>query len=179
MTLINEAQERDWYKLIPQYHSLRMNYSIFIMEMKETMSMEENGQPGAALAAPPLLSSQSLDLFRVFTVPMPPPREIPRGYIVSFRLRRFHRGKDCSNWTHEGGRWAPPCGPATWPHGGSSFLPRGVSRWLLLAVFYFLKKMMWQKDWVRVTSERSLKLTYMQKQENLLYRVKTKINGII
>jgi hypothetical protein len=123
-----------------KYHSLRMNYSIFIMEMKETISMEANGQPGAALAAPPLLSSQSLDPFRVFTVPKPPPRKIPKGHIVSFRLRRFHRGKDCSNWTHEGGRWAPPCGPATWPRGGSSFLPRGVSRWLLLTVICFLKK---------------------------------------
>jgi hypothetical protein len=34
-----------------------MNYSLFIMMVKEMVSMEANGQPGAAPAAPPLLSS--------------------------------------------------------------------------------------------------------------------------
>jgi hypothetical protein len=34
-----------------------MNYSLFIMVLKEMVSMEVKGQPGAAPAASPLLSS--------------------------------------------------------------------------------------------------------------------------
>jgi hypothetical protein len=45
-----------------------MNYSLFIMKTKEMVSMEEKGQPGAVPASPPLLSSQFVDLFRVFFV---------------------------------------------------------------------------------------------------------------
>jgi hypothetical protein len=40
-----------------------MNYSLFIMVTKEMVSMEVKGQQGMALAASPLLSSQSLDPF--------------------------------------------------------------------------------------------------------------------
>jgi hypothetical protein len=36
-----------------------MKYSIFIMVMKEMVLMEAKGQPGAALVASPLLSSES------------------------------------------------------------------------------------------------------------------------
>jgi hypothetical protein len=43
-------------------HDHEMNYSVFIMVLKEMMSMESKGQPGAASAASPLLSSQSSDL---------------------------------------------------------------------------------------------------------------------
>jgi hypothetical protein len=53
-----------------------MNYSRFIMMMKEMMSMEVKGQSGAALAAYPLLSSQSLDLYYVFSIPSPPHRKV-------------------------------------------------------------------------------------------------------
>jgi hypothetical protein len=60
-----------------------MNYSLFIMETKEMMPMEAKVQPVAALAASPLLSSQSADPFRVFSVSMPPPHEITRGWIYS------------------------------------------------------------------------------------------------
>jgi hypothetical protein len=73
--------------------------------------MEANGRPGAALAAPPLLSLQPLDQFCVFTVPKPTPHEIPRGYIVSFRLRLFQRRR-LQQLDPRGGRWAPACGPA-------------------------------------------------------------------
>jgi hypothetical protein len=37
-----------------------------------------------------------------------------------------------------------------------------------------LEKMMWQKEWVRLTSGRSLKVKNMQKQANMLHSVKTK-----
>jgi hypothetical protein len=38
----------------------------------------------------------------------------------------------------------------------------------------FPEKMMWQNDWARLTSGRSLKMKNMQKQENLLRSAKTK-----
>jgi hypothetical protein len=41
-------------------HVQGVNYSLFIMLLKEMVSMESNGQPGAALAVT-LLSSQSSD----------------------------------------------------------------------------------------------------------------------
>jgi hypothetical protein len=50
-----------------------MNYSLFIMLLKEMVSMELKRQPGVAS---PLLSSQSLDMFRIFCVSPPPRREI-------------------------------------------------------------------------------------------------------
>jgi hypothetical protein len=53
-----------------------MDYSHFIMVMKDMMSMEAKGQPGAALAAYPLLSLQSLDLYYVFSISPPPHRKI-------------------------------------------------------------------------------------------------------
>jgi hypothetical protein len=37
----------------------------------------------------------------------------------------------------------------------------------------FPEKMTWQRFWVHLTSDRSLKLKNMQKQENLLRSVKT------
>jgi hypothetical protein len=64
-----------------------MNYSLFIMETEEMMSMEAKGQLGVAPAVSPLLSLQSSDLFRLFYASTLPPHKIARGgiYIVSFR----------------------------------------------------------------------------------------------
>jgi hypothetical protein len=53
-----------------------VNYSLFIMLMKEMVSMESKGKPGAAPAASPLLSSQSSEQFCVFYVSLPPPHII-------------------------------------------------------------------------------------------------------
>jgi hypothetical protein len=53
-----------------------VNYSLFIMLMKEIVSMESKGKSGAAPAASPLLSSQSSDQFCVFYVSPPPLHEI-------------------------------------------------------------------------------------------------------
>jgi hypothetical protein len=88
VTLINEARERVSYKLLPQSHSPGVNYSIFIMLLKEMVSMESKEQQGVAIAMSPLLSLQSADLFGVFRVSPLPHREIARGvlYIVGFRL---------------------------------------------------------------------------------------------
>jgi hypothetical protein len=60
-----------------------MKYSLFIVVMKETMSMEAKGQMGAAPAASPLLSSQYSDLYYILFVSMSPCREIARRtYLV-------------------------------------------------------------------------------------------------
>jgi hypothetical protein len=47
-------------------HSPGVNCSLFIMLLKEMVSMELKGQPKVASAASPLLSSQSSDQFPVF-----------------------------------------------------------------------------------------------------------------
>jgi hypothetical protein len=60
-----------------------MNYSIFIMDMKEMMPMEAKVQLVAAPATSPLLSSQSTDPFCVFFVSMPPSHKITKGGIYS------------------------------------------------------------------------------------------------
>jgi hypothetical protein len=137
VTLISEAQERDWYKLLPQPHSTGINYSLFIMVMNEMMLMDANGQLGAVPTASPLLSLLSSNLYCVFFVSPLPRHEIARGiYIVGFRQRNLE--KDPWEW-----KWAPPRGHHLGPCGPTSFLPRGAPRWLLcLTIFVSLKKMM-------------------------------------
>jgi hypothetical protein len=49
-----------------------MNYSLFIMETKEMISMEAKRQPGAAPVASHLISSQSADPYCVFSIFTPP-----------------------------------------------------------------------------------------------------------
>jgi hypothetical protein len=73
-----------------------MNYSLFNIVTKVVVSMEVKGQPGIALAASPLLSSQSSDLFHVFHVSTPPSHEIACWviYIVDFSSRRICGGKE-------------------------------------------------------------------------------------
>jgi hypothetical protein len=72
VTLIIEAQGRVSYKLLPQSHSLGMNYSLFIMMLNEMVPMEAKGQPGADSAVSPLLSLQFADPYCVFHVsPLP------------------------------------------------------------------------------------------------------------
>jgi hypothetical protein len=68
----------------------------------EMVSIESNGQLGAALAAAPLLFSQAVDPYCVFCISPPPHPGIIRGvhYIV-VKLRHFGRGEVCSIWTHE------------------------------------------------------------------------------
>jgi hypothetical protein len=59
-----------------------VNYSLFILVLKEMVSMESIGQLGAALAVSPLISLQFADLFHVFHVSLLPHREVAgRGYI--------------------------------------------------------------------------------------------------
>jgi hypothetical protein len=72
--------------------------------------MESEGQPGVALPASPLLSSQSPDQFHVLCVSSPPHREITRGvlYIVGFRSRQIHGVQDCK------GCMRGKVGPTTW-----------------------------------------------------------------
>jgi hypothetical protein len=69
------------------------------------------------------------------------------------------------------------------PHHACQFLGRVVDPLFHLVVFpidFFFscdsisQKIMWQKDWVRLKSRRSLKVKNMQKQGNLLQSVKTK-----
>jgi hypothetical protein len=49
-----------------------MNYSLFIIVLKEIVSIESKGQLGAAPAASPLISSQSTDPYCIFCVSPPP-----------------------------------------------------------------------------------------------------------
>jgi hypothetical protein len=53
-----------------------MNYSLFIMVIKEMVPMEVKRQPGAAQAASPLLSLHFVEPFHVFSISIPPHHEI-------------------------------------------------------------------------------------------------------
>jgi hypothetical protein len=64
VTLISETQERERYKIILQSHSPGMDYSLTLV-LKEMVPMEVKGQPRAAQAGSPLLSSPSADLYCV------------------------------------------------------------------------------------------------------------------
>jgi hypothetical protein len=71
--------------------------------LKEMISMESKGQPGVALVASPLLSSQSSDLHGVFHVFLPRHREIAKWGVYSrFRSSRSRRVQDCIKTTLEG-----------------------------------------------------------------------------
>jgi hypothetical protein len=56
-----------------------VNYSLFIMLLKEMVLMELKGQPRVDPAAAPLLFPQSVDPFGVFCVSPLPRREIAGG----------------------------------------------------------------------------------------------------
>jgi hypothetical protein len=66
----------------PHVHGV--NYSIFIMLVKEMVLMESKEQLGADPAAAPLLSSQSSYPYGVFCVSLPPHHEVAeRGGIYT------------------------------------------------------------------------------------------------
>jgi hypothetical protein len=81
-----------------------VNYPLFIMLLKEMVSMESKGQLGAVPAASPLISSPSSDQNCVFHVSPLTPRQVARGvlYIAGFRSRRICGDQDCIERTHEG-----------------------------------------------------------------------------
>jgi hypothetical protein len=166
VTLISEVEERDGYKLLPQSHSPRINYSLFIMVPKEMVSMKVKGQLRAAPIASSLLSSQSADPYCVFHVTPPPHREISWGvpFIAGFRSKQFHNGKVCSSGTHEA-----PDGPhhaakksghvvgvlvCTLWHSPLTSSSHGPS---------LSRKMTWQKRLGPFYFRRSLKVKNMQK----------------
>jgi hypothetical protein len=66
-----------------------MNYSLFIMMLKEIVSMEAKAKLGVALAASPLLSSHSTDLYCVFHLSPLPRYKMTREilFTVGFRSR--------------------------------------------------------------------------------------------
>jgi hypothetical protein len=118
-----------------------MNYSLFIMVIKEMMLMEAKGQPRAALTSSPLLPSKSSDPYCVFYAPPPVRRKIAQGviYIVGFRSRWFRRGKEIQRRAHtrEVGTYHVA---RSGDHMVGAFLPRGASCWLfLLTIFVSLK----------------------------------------
>jgi hypothetical protein len=99
----------------------------------------QKGQPRVAPAASPLLSSQSVDLYCVFRVSPPSPREIARRgvYIVGFRSRQVRGIQDCVKMMLKG-EMGPTmrlaCGPtwylltpALWAHGLLFFQKNGVA----------------------------------------------------
>jgi hypothetical protein len=76
-SLISTKHEREFdTSYFHDPHSPGVNDSLFIMLLKEMVSMELKGQPGAAPAVSPLLSLESADQFHVIFHSPPPPREI-------------------------------------------------------------------------------------------------------
>jgi hypothetical protein len=102
---LRSTRERVWYELLPQSPCPGVNYSLFIMLLKEMMSMESKGKPGAAPTVSPLLSSRSSDPYGEFCVSLPSPHKIAEGgggiYIVCFWSRRSHGVQDCIKKTLE------------------------------------------------------------------------------
>jgi hypothetical protein len=101
-----------------------VNYSLFIMLLKEMVSMESKGQPRAAPSVYPLLSSQSTDPFGVFRVSPLSHHKIYRRvlYIVGFRSSQIHGDQVCIERMHEardGSHHAARVWPTWWP----SFAP--------------------------------------------------------
>jgi hypothetical protein len=78
-----------------------VTYSLFIMLLKEMVSMELKGQPGAAPAASSLLSLQSSDRMMCFVFLHCPLTKSPEEgvYIIGFRSRRVCRVQDCVEMT--------------------------------------------------------------------------------
>jgi hypothetical protein len=153
-----------------------VKYSLFIMLLKEIVSMESKGQWGAAPAAYPFLSSRFVDPFGVFHVSPPPHCKINRGvlYIVIFRSGQVCRDQDCNKQM-----LVAPGGPSMWPASWPAWwdLSLALLRPLLTSSSHdplIPEKMMLQNDWVHLTSRRSLNVKNMQKQENLLRSSKTK-----
>jgi hypothetical protein len=144
------------------------------MVLKKVVSTESKGQPGAAPAAAPLLSSQSADLYCLFRVSPPLRHKIARGggYIVSFNFTWRPRLQLLDSQ----GRWAPPCGSGSWSRGESFFPPHGVPR-----LFFFSRSLISRKNDVvkRLGPFDVQKVPKSQKQENLFRNVKTKLKGII
>jgi hypothetical protein len=108
------------------------------MLLKEMVSMESKGQPGVALVASPLLSSQSSDQFRVFFVSPSPRCKITRGvfYIVDLDQDEFMEIKIALK-----GHMRPEMGPTTRPGKGHAW-------WALLSTSHsllFPEKMTWQE----------------------------------
>jgi hypothetical protein len=98
--------------------------------------MESKGQPGAAPATSPLLSSHSAYPFLAFRVSRTSRYKITRGrvYIVGFRSRRVCGANDCINWTHEG---------ESGPHHGTRLLNYKVgpiSRLVVLPIDFFFSR---------------------------------------
>jgi hypothetical protein len=95
-------------------------------------------------------------------------------YIVGFRSRWFRRGEQSCKRVHEG-----EVGAHHMARGGACVVPPLSCLVDLLVDLFFSRssiswKMMWQKDWVRLTSERSLKLKNMQRRGFLYCGFKTK-----
>jgi hypothetical protein len=134
------------------------SYSLFIMVLKEMVLMESMGQPAAASPASPLLSSQSVDLFHVFFVSATPLQNHKRGvYIVDLGQVESMEPKFAAI-VPMSQRWA---------HHAASMSAHVVPPLLCLVAFpidfssdvpLFSRKMIWQKDWVCLKFERSLKL---------------------
>jgi hypothetical protein len=115
-----------------------MNYSLFIMVLREMETMEVKRQPRAAPTGSPLLSSKSANLYCVSLAPY---REIAWGVLFIVGLGQDGSVKpEFQQLDPQGARWAPPRGQLLGHCGRCSFAPRVVPRWLLLlTVLYFLK----------------------------------------
>ena len=112
--------------LLPQTHSPAVDYSLFIMEMVETLLGEMETTPAALRRSfpPPICRSRSL--FRGFFVSVAPPSGKRQGtiFIFVFRSKGSFGKKDRRKRSHEGQVGGPHAakesgrmGPLFWPSG--------------------------------------------------------------
>jgi hypothetical protein len=140
-----------------------MNYSLFIMVLKEMVSMEVKWQPEAASTSYYLLSFAVCRYVLCIHVSPPPHREIAQGSFYScFLVKKVPSSQSLHRLDPRGGDG---------PHQLAIFIGRevGVLHLMIFPVDFLFswsfisKKMMWQKAWVRLTSRMSRKVKNMQK----------------
>jgi hypothetical protein len=92
-----------------------------------------------------------------------PSQNRPRGPLYSRFYVSLSPWRPRLHWKDAWGeRWDPPCSPKVGQHGAPSFPRCCIPGWLLLLTNLWLPKMTWQKDLVRLTSERPQKVKNMQ-----------------
>jgi hypothetical protein len=158
--LIIEVQERVWYKLLPQSHSIggELLPLHHVATGDGVDGVEGATGSGSSSVSPPILIVQGFVL--CICVSLPPHYEITRGgvYIVDLGPDELVEPKFAAvgpTRCHIG----PTMRPGSWPTWWELFWPS----WCSISVssshdLLFLEKMTWWKEWVRLTSSRSLQV---------------------
>jgi hypothetical protein len=175
--LIIEVQERVWYKLLPQSHSIggELLPLHHVATGDGVDGVEGATGSGSSSVSPPILIVQGFVL--CICVSLPPHYEITRGGVYSrFRSRRVGGAKVCSSGTHE---------VPYRPHHAARKLAHMMGALLALVMFHIDFFFSWssisrKNDVVkRMGPFDILKVPTSQKQGNLCRGVKTKWMGAI